>query len=171
MGKAILRMAGARAVISYREENFPALIGKNGIRAEKSEGDLCTPIGELPLRRILYRADRTARPVSSANLPIEPIAPDDGWCDDPTSPCYNQGVLLPYSGSSESLWREDNVYDLCIVMGWNDGPVVPNRGSAIFLHLPPASGYTEGCIALEEVILRRLLAEGLTHVTVLPAAS
>lgn len=166
MTKANLRIAENRAFLHFRNEIIPALIGSGGIHLDKREGDHATPVGELPLRRILYRADRTQRPVSGAGLPVEPIAPTDGWCDDPASSDYNRPVTLPHPGSCEKMWRDDHAYDLCIVMGWND--IVPESGwgSAIFLHLPPVSGVTEGCIALPEKDLRRVLALGLTSIIV-----
>ncbi|GBR71719.1 L,D-transpeptidase family protein [Gluconobacter kanchanaburiensis] len=166
MAKAILKTSGGSSFLHFQGKIVPALIGKRGLSLDKKEGDLCTPTGNLFLRRILYRADRTSRPVSAAELPIEPIAPNDGWCDDPRHPDYNRAVTLPHPGSYETLWRDDHVYDLCVVLGWNDAPAVPGRGSAIFLHLPPYSGYTEGCIALEEKDLRAFLAQGLSHITV-----
>lgn len=166
MAKAILKTAGDRAFLHFQGKIVPALTGRRGLSLDKVEGDLCTPVGELPIRRVLYRADRTSRPVCGAELPVEPIAPNDGWCDDPAHPAYNRAVSLPHPASCETLWREDHVYDLCIVMGWNDSPAESGRGSAIFLHLPPASGYTEGCIAVEEKELRALLRDGLSHITV-----
>ena len=33
-------------------------LGRGGARADKREGDGATPVGDLPLRRVLYRADR-----------------------------------------------------------------------------------------------------------------
>jgi L,D-peptidoglycan transpeptidase YkuD (ErfK/YbiS/YcfS/YnhG family) len=47
------------------------------------------------------------------------------------------------------MWREDHLYDLLVVLGYNDDPVVPGKGSAIFLHLAKP-GYlpTQGCVAL-----------------------
>ena len=166
MAKAILRTAGDRAFLHFQGKIIPALIGQRGLSLDKREGDLRTPVGELPLRRVLYRADRIARPVCAAGLPIEPLAPNDGWCDDPIHSDYNCAVTLPHPASCENLWRDDHVYDLCIVLGWNDAPAKSGCGSAIFLHLPPVSGYTEGCIAVEEKDLRALLEAGLSHITV-----
>jgi L,D-peptidoglycan transpeptidase YkuD (ErfK/YbiS/YcfS/YnhG family) len=133
---------------------FPCALGRAGIvRADaKQEGDGGTPTGTLPLRRLLFRADRLSRPPST--VPAEPIAPDDGWCDDAADAAYNRPVRLPFAPNSdqpghERLWREDAVYDLIGVLGWNDRPVVPGRGSAIFLHLArPGLTPTEGCVAL-----------------------
>jgi L,D-peptidoglycan transpeptidase YkuD (ErfK/YbiS/YcfS/YnhG family) len=133
---------------------FPCALGRAGIvpAEAKREGDGGTPTGVLPLRRLLFRADRLPRP--AAAVPAEPIAPDDGWCDDAADAAYNRPVRLPFTPSHERLWREDPVYDLIGVLGWNDAPVVPGRGSAIFLHLArPSTGHggltpTEGCVAL-----------------------
>ena len=47
-------------------------LGRGGRRALKCEGDGATPIGAWPMRRVLYRADRVARPRTL--LPVSPIA-------------------------------------------------------------------------------------------------
>jgi L,D-peptidoglycan transpeptidase YkuD (ErfK/YbiS/YcfS/YnhG family) len=95
----------------------------------------------------------------STRLPAAPIAPQDGWCDDPADPAYNRLVPLPYPARHERLWREDEIYDLLIVLGHNDDPVVPGLGSAIFLHIArPDWGPTEGCVALARADLEALLA-------------
>ena len=82
-------------------DRFPACFGRAGISSHKLEGDETTPAGPLPLRRVLYRADRIAPP--QAACPIEPLSPADGWCDDPRDPAYNRPVCLPYSGRHEDL--------------------------------------------------------------------
>ncbi|GBR52580.1 hypothetical protein AA106555_0963 [Neokomagataea thailandica NBRC 106555] len=128
---------------------------------------MATPIGALSLRKVFYRADRVQKPVSGAGLIVEPLAPNDGWCDDVGHADYNKHVTLPHPASCEELWRADHAYDICVVLGWNDSPVVPGNGSAIFLHLPPSKGYTEGCIALQEQDLRAALAQGLSEIIVL----
>ena len=47
-----------------------------------------------------------------------------------------------------------------VPLGYNDDPVQPGRGSAIFLHLARNDyGPTEGCIALKRADLLALLAE------------
>ena len=37
--------------------------------------------------------------------------------------------------SCELLWRTDSLYDVIVVLGHNDNPVVPGAGSAVFLHI------------------------------------
>jgi L,D-peptidoglycan transpeptidase YkuD (ErfK/YbiS/YcfS/YnhG family) len=141
-------------------------LGGAGVRADKQEGDGATPAGLLPLRRVLYRADRV--PVPHTALPREPIAPDDGWCVDPGHPDYNRRVRLPHPAHHEALWRSDGLYDLVGVLGWNDAPVERGRGSAIFLHVArPGLAPTEGCVALELADLQALLRAGLTALRVL----
>ena len=137
---------------------FRAALGRGGVRGmDKHEGDGATPAGKFPLRRVLYRADRVA-PFDTA-LPSLPIARDAGWCDAPGDPAYNTPVTLPYPASTETLWREDHLYDVIVVVGHNDNPVVDGAGSAIFLHLAPTDGGpTAGCVALKGPELRALLA-------------
>src|ERR1700689_2079632 len=107
-------------------------LGPGGVAAvaDKHEGDGATPAGAWPLRRVLYRPDRRAAPATG--LPVAPLDPADGWCDAPGDPAYNRPVVLPYPASAERLWRDDHVYDLIVVLGHNDDPVVPRAGSAIF---------------------------------------
>lgn len=122
-------------------------LGRAGIKVDKREGDRATPVGRFPLRHVLYRADRLARPATQ--LPVAPIERHDGWCDDPGDPAYNRPVRLPYPGRHEVMWRDDSLYDIVVVIGHNDSPPVPDAGSAVFLHLA-ATDYapTEGCVAL-----------------------
>nr|WP_255575222.1 L,D-transpeptidase family protein [Caldovatus aquaticus] len=146
---------------------FRCALGRGGVRdpRAKREGDGATPAALLPLRRVLWRADRVAKPRCA--VPAEPIAPEDGWCDAPRHPDYNRPVRLPHPARCERLWRADAVYDILGVLGWNDAPVEPGRGSAIFLHLArPDYAPTEGCVALAERDLRAVLAAGLTGLEV-----
>ena len=132
-------------------------IGHGGIRREKREGDGATPEGSWHMRRLLYRPDRFPAPPRTA-LPAEALHDDDGWCDDDADPLYNQKVKLPFRARAEQLWREDGLYDLIIPFGYNDEPVKPGLGSAIFLHVA-APGYlpTEGCVALSLTDLLKVL--------------
>jgi L,D-peptidoglycan transpeptidase YkuD (ErfK/YbiS/YcfS/YnhG family) len=128
-------------------QTYRCALGRSGIKVDKREGDGATPAGSFALRRVLYRPDKWPVPPASG-LPVGPIAPDDGWCDDPVSPLYNRSVRLPFAPGHEKLWRDDGLYDLIVVVGYNDDPVLPGLGSAIFLHVA-REGYapTAGCVA------------------------
>ena len=124
-----------------------AALGPAGIAIKGGEGDGITPRGSFPVREIFYRPDRIAPP--RTQLPLRGIEPDDGWCDAPEDANYNRLVKLPYPASAEKMWRDDHLYDLVAVLGYNDDPVVAGKGSAIFLHLArPDYSATHGCVAM-----------------------
>ena len=150
--------APASGTLAWPKGEARCALGRAGVTAAKREGDGATPAGVMPLRYVFYRPDRETQPLT--RLAVRPIAPEDGWCDDPTLPEYNRRVRRPFPGRHEVLWRADGLYDLIVVLGWNDAPAVPGRGSAIFLHVA-AQGWapTEGCVALARADLVRLLAD------------
>lgn len=128
---------------------FRCALGEGGVitGASKCEGDGASPIGVYRLRFGFYRADRGAAP--ETGLVMRPIAPDDGWCDAPHDPAYNRLVRLPYPASCETLTRDDELYDIIVVLDHNDHPPQPRLGSAIFLHCAkPGYPPTKGCVAL-----------------------
>ena len=132
-------------------------LGRSGRRVVKREGDGATPVGTWRFIGVFYRADRVARPRTT--LPIQALKPDDGWCDAVGDRNYNRHVRQPYAASAERMWRSDHLYDLVIVIGHNRHCRVQGLGSAVFLHLcRPGYQPTEGCIALTQHDLRRLLS-------------
>jgi len=128
-----LSAAATRGVVRLGGLAFPCALGRSGRSVRKREGDGATPVGRWRLLGVLYRSDRGRRP--STRLPVRPIAPDDGWCDAPGDRNYNRPVKLPYTAGHERLWRDDRLYDLCVVLDYNLSNPVRNAGSAIFLHL------------------------------------
>ncbi|RED51345.1 L,D-transpeptidase family protein [Aestuariispira insulae] len=131
-------------------------LGRGGIGPKSGEGDGITPVGTWPMRRFHYRADRIQKPITG--LEGRAIAPDDGWCDASDHPDYNRLVKLPFPHSHEKMWREDRLYDLVIELGYNDDPVIPAGGSAIFMHVArPDFSPTEGCVALPIEDLNKLI--------------
>ena len=147
---------GALAWASLGSRRWRCVLGAGGVREDKVEGDAATPVGEFPLRRIYFRNDRVVLP--KVGLPARPIAEHDGWCDDPRSPTYNRLVHIPNEWSHEKMWREDGLYDLVVVVGYNDDPPEGEWGSAIFLHIA-REGYapTRGCVAFARDDLLELL--------------
>ncbi|MCW2363713.1 MULTISPECIES: L,D-transpeptidase family protein [Sphingobium] len=139
------------------------VIGKGGLiaAADKREGDGASPIGDWPVRAALLRPGRIDATQAPA-IPWRWLRPNDGWSDDPADPAYNRPVHLPRHTSHERLAREDQAYDVIIVLGHNDAPPAPGMGSAIFFHQwvigengqPKA---TEGCVAIAPEDMRTVL--------------
>jgi L,D-peptidoglycan transpeptidase YkuD (ErfK/YbiS/YcfS/YnhG family) len=147
----------ATGELRWEGRAYRCALGRSGVRVDKREGDGATPAGRFPLRRVLYRPDRLSAPTTP--LPATPLTPDDGWCDDPADPQYNRPVRLPYAGRHEELWRADALYDVIVVVGHNDAPVIAGMGSAIFMHVASADYRpTEGCVALARQDLLDILA-------------
>ncbi|HMI94980.1 MAG TPA: L,D-transpeptidase family protein [Micropepsaceae bacterium] len=154
----VVRREGEITVADWGAGPRRCAVGRAGIAEKLREGDGVTPAGVWPLRNVLYRADRVARPRSV--LPTTQIEPEQAWCDVPDDPHYNRLVRLPHASLDERLWREDSLYDLIVVVGFNDAPVVPGKGSAIFVHLArPDYGATQGCVALSLDDLTEALAQ------------
>ena len=128
---------------------YSCAIGREGLTKNKIEGDLKTPVGEFRFKKIFYRADKLGEMVF--NLPSQVIRKNSGWCDDPGHKQYNQFIEFPFNSSAEKLYRDDNLYDLFFVINYNTDPIIPSKGSAIFLHIcKPNFEGTEGCIAIEK---------------------
>ncbi len=143
--------------VSFNNDTFfNCVFGKNGFTSGKVEGDEKTPLGLFAIEKIYFRSDRVQSFVSIYNL--IPINKDDGWCDDVNSEYYNQFIKLPFGESHEELWREDELYDIIVVLDYNTNPVTKGKGSAIFMHVAKENmQYTKGCIAMKKQDLIALL--------------
>lgn len=151
--------ARADGTLDIDGRRVPCALGPAGVRpaSEKREGDGASPAGVWPIREVIYRPDRGPAPTTA--LPSRAMIPENGWCDDPADPAYNRPVILPYPASAEAMWREDEIYDIVVVLGHNDDPVESGMGSAIFLHLArPGYPPTQGCVAIARSDLEALLA-------------
>jgi len=153
------RAGETQGTLWFAGRGYFCALGRAGVVADKREGDGGTPQGRFFLRELRYRADRISAPATS--LPAFPIGPSDGWSDDPADSAYNRLVRLPLPARAETLMREDELYDALVVIGYNDEPVVPGAGSAIFLHVAKGSAGafapTAGCVALPLEDLLRVL--------------
>ena len=151
-----VKYAGARSVADWGAGPRVCAVGRSGIGIKHAEGDRVTPAGLWPLRRVFYRPDRLARPECA--LPVAPIGRDDGWCDAPDDPHYNELVRLPYAAHAEAMWHDDALYDLVVAIGFNDAPAVAGKGSAIFFHVAaPDYRATAGCVALARADLAEMV--------------
>ncbi|MBB6122334.1 L,D-transpeptidase family protein [Sphingobium subterraneum] len=149
--------------LSLGAQQFPCVIGKGGWCAadDKREGDGRTPLGLWPVSGVLLRPGRISL-TEALKLPWRWTRKQDGWSDDPADPQYNRPVMLPHGFSAETLQRDDHAYDVIVVLGHNDAPPVPGRGSAIFFHIwnPCADGApnaTEGCVAIDGAAMLSIL--------------
>lgn len=151
LNKNYLLRAGTRV--------FRCQIGLGGLKKaqHKTEGDKSTPIGKWYLKSLLYRADKSpSLRLKKINfLKINVITKNCGWCDDNESNFYNQFIRINNSSfintRYEKLWREDNAYDIILVISHNIRPIIKNKGSAIFIHCSFLDyRETAGCIALKK---------------------
>lgn len=142
----------------YKNYKAKCSIGKRGIGYKKKEGDLITPKGRYRIKYILYRKDKVKRIQTKIKKII--IKKNMAWCDDPNSKRYNKLIKLPSSFSYEKLYRNDNVYDIILVLNYNMKPIIKHKGSAIFIHVSK-SNYkkTEGCVALKKTHLLKILKQ------------
>ena len=130
-------------------DNYKAksALGKRGITANKKEGDYKTPRGTFRLTCLFYRNDRVKN--IKTLITKKKITRNMGWCDDPKSEHYNKLVKLPFKFKHEKLHLRKNLYDIFLVIDYNNKPTIKNKGSAIFLHLA-SERYksTRGCVAV-----------------------
>jgi L,D-peptidoglycan transpeptidase YkuD (ErfK/YbiS/YcfS/YnhG family) len=133
-------------------------IGRSGLSSHKVEGDGTTPIGEYSIGPVMYGI----APNPGVAYQYHRIVCGDWWDEAPSSAMYNRfvhvrcGTAPPFGGDSEALWRVVPQYDYFAVIDYNSSPIVPGRGSAIFIH--ETTGIpTAGCIALRTPALLTLL--------------
>ena len=140
---------------------FKCQLGDKGTKSfsRKVEGDKATPTGKFKLNSIYFRKDKVLRSYFRKNYSLKTyqITKNCGWCDDVNSSKYNKYVNKRnylFDTKHENLWREDNAYDIIIVISYNIKPTIKNKGSAIFIHCS-FNDYrnTSGCIALKKADL------------------
>ena len=153
-----VRALSARArqgVLTAGNLHLLCWLGRSGSSWLKREGDGATPKGAWHLREAFIRPGMRA----ASGLKCRVLRRNRGWCDDPADRNYNRLVKLPYPGCHESLWRDDELYDVIVVLGYNDCPRRRGKGSAIFFHLAaPIGRPTQGCIAVSRKDMLKVLA-------------
>lgn len=154
-------------------QQWPISLGKNGMGwgrgslegrqsgPEKNEGDKKSPAGVFELGSAFGYADA---PPSGTRMPYKQATERDYFVDDSSSPDYNKWVTLRPGENPNERWRsyermrmQTDQYKLGIVVNHNM-PAVPDKGSAIFMHVwSRPGGATVGCTAMSEDNMRRLL--------------
>jgi L,D-peptidoglycan transpeptidase YkuD (ErfK/YbiS/YcfS/YnhG family) len=130
-------------------------VGKNGLNSNKKEGDSSTPKGLFYLEKLYFRKDRVGIPRCKIAKKI--IKKNMAWCDDPKHKKYNQEIKVHTRNGRENFYRNDNIYNYIISISHNQKKI-PNKGSAIFIHLTNNYKPTAGCVALKrkdfEILLK-----------------
>jgi L,D-peptidoglycan transpeptidase YkuD (ErfK/YbiS/YcfS/YnhG family) len=137
---------------------WTAHVGRNGLSGNRREGDGTTPTGTYRIGRTMYGV----APDPGVRYRYRRIVCGDYWVEDPSSPSYNRfrhvecGTTPPFRVTGERLWQARTAYRHLAVIEFNMRPVVPGRGSGIFLHAT-TGGPTNGCISLPLAPLRQVL--------------
>ena len=126
---------------------FKCCIGKKGLNFNKKEGDYSTPKGLFKLKKLYFRKDRVGNPRCKIEKKV--ITKNIAWCDNPSDKRYNEEIQTRDKHLNEYLYREDYKYDYLITIDYNYNKI-PNKGSAIFIHLTDNYKSTAGCIALKK---------------------
>jgi L,D-peptidoglycan transpeptidase YkuD (ErfK/YbiS/YcfS/YnhG family) len=135
---------------------WTAWLGERGTSRHKHEGDLTTPAGAFGFLPTMYGI--AASP--GVRYRYHHVVCGDWWVEDPRSPLYNRfkhvrcGSTPPFRVKSEDMSRSPTAYRSLAVIAYNRDPIVPGRGSGIFLHVSTGRP-TLGCVSLP---LPRLLS-------------
>jgi L,D-peptidoglycan transpeptidase YkuD (ErfK/YbiS/YcfS/YnhG family) len=128
---------------------WPAWLGIRGISEHKREGDRTTPSGTFGIQRVMYGVG----PNPGVRYRYHRVVCGDWWVEDPRSPYYNRfrhvrcGTKPPFRTTSEDMSRSPTSYRHLAVIDYNTHPIVPGRGSGIFLHVSHGNP-TLGCISV-----------------------
>ncbi|MBQ4369992.1 MAG: L,D-transpeptidase family protein [Oscillospiraceae bacterium] len=143
----------AEGVWESRFEEISAHVGRNGVSADKVEGDKKTPAGLFFLGHAFG-----AEEAPETALEYRRITADSYWVDDSSSKYYNQWV----EGISDKDWNSaghladyPEQYALAVVIEYNTSDTVKGAGSAIFLHC--GNGATVGCVSVSHQDMLSLL--------------
>jgi len=137
---------------------YTARVGWNGLRVNRHEGDGTTPIGTFPILRRMYGNE----PNPGVSFGYTRLRCGDWWVEDPRSAAYNTfrrigcGVKPPFKVTTPDMSKSPRAYAYLAVIGFNTSPVVPGRGSGIFLHVEVHSS-TNGCVSLPRAQLLSVL--------------
>ena len=141
--------------LHFHNKIYRCAFGLKGLTNNKTEGDKMTPIGTFNIGNLYVRTDKIKN--LKANLKINSINKNMAWCDNPKSKHYNK-LITTSKPHTESLYRNDNIYDIVLVIQYNVNPIIPYKGSAIFIHNSKKNyEATNGCIALETSDLSEII--------------
>ena len=129
----------------------PGYIGRNGL-GKQVQGDQKTPEGIFNLTSAFGIKDNPG-----TQMPYVKIHEYLYWCED--EQYYNTLIDIrekPHSCSGERLVDYGPQYHYGMVLDYNK-ECIYGKGTAIFLHCTDQLPYTEGCIAVEESYMIKIL--------------
>ena len=136
--------------------------GRNGMSADRREGDGTTPIGAF---KIVYAFGNNANP--GTKMKYRRTTANSYLSEEKTT--YNQWVESSSGVKGEHL-QSYSVYKYAMWIGYNVSPTVYGKGSAIFLHCRGSSWKTSGCISVTEGMMKKILkqAKNGTYIIIVP---
>ena len=164
----IIKKLNNNYILRVERKIYKCQIGKRGTKSptKKNEGDFSTPTGKWKVKRIYYRDDKVLTPKLKKQFVFKTfkITKNCAWCDDNKSNFYNKYLdiekLSNNDLSFEKLWRNDDVYDIILVLDHNFKPIIRNKGSAVFIHCSFHDFRdTAGCVALQKKDLIYLISK------------
>ncbi|MGZ4424524.1 MAG: L,D-transpeptidase family protein [Gaiellaceae bacterium] len=135
-----------------------ARVGRNGVRVNRREGDGSTPAGLFPIGRPMYGNS----PNPGVAFRYVRLRCGDWWVEDSKSPAYNTfqrvgcGRRPPFKVTTPDMSTSPPACAHLAVVEYSMHPVVPGRGSGIFLHVQIGKA-TSSCISLRRPALLRVL--------------
>ena len=111
-------------------------VGQRGISERKHEGDRTTPSGAFRFNPVMYGI--AANP--GVRYRYHRVVCGDWWVEDPGSPSTTSSATCAAGHASVPVTSEDmsespTAYRHLAVIDYNRDPIVPGRGSGIFLHV------------------------------------
>lgn len=138
-----------------------ARVGRNGVKRARREGDGTTPLGEM---RIVGAFGSAASPRVSVSY--RRVRRGDCWISDVGDAAYNTLVSrTTCMAPNENMYRiaAGGTYEYALTTSYNTSPIVPGKGSAIFIHVHSRDGAgrsrpTSGCVSVARLVMKRLFA-------------
>lgn len=139
----------------------PARVGRNGVKRDRREGDGTTPLGSMAITGAFGSAAK-----ARTDLAYRRVVEGDCWISDVGDQLYNRRVRRTRCDApNEDLYRiaTGGAYEYALTTAYNTNPVVPGKGSAIFVHVHSydAAGRikpTSGCVSVSRSVMKRLYA-------------
>lgn len=136
-----------------KEFETDCIYGKNGFSLDRKEGDGTTPIG---IFRVLYAFGMEDK--INSKLEYRQIKETSYFsCDSSKENEYNTWVESISKVKGEHLIEYPKQYHYGLVFNFNCNPKILGKGSAIFLHVKGDKNYTEGCVAIDEESMKKIL--------------